>query len=165
MDVGALTLIVTLETEEAQGGLLIDHVRTVCPGEIFVTLVFLTNGFVIVPEPETKTQIPVPLVGELPANVAEAVPVVAQMVCEGPALATVGAALVTMVMLEVEAGHEEKLTDHRSTVVPVVNPVMVVLLSVGVVIVPDPEIFVHIPSPTTGIFPAKTAEPTVAQTV
>jgi hypothetical protein len=69
-----------LETEDAHGGLLIDHVKTVWPGLIFVTVVFLSNGLVIVPVPETITQIPVPLAGLLPANVAVAVPVVAQSV-------------------------------------------------------------------------------------
>ena len=68
------------ETDEAQGVLLIDQVRTVIPGEIFVTVVFLSKGFVIVPDPDTKTQMPVPLVGAFPAKVAVAVPVVAQSV-------------------------------------------------------------------------------------
>lgn len=77
---GALVVIVMLETEEAQGGLLIDHVKTVCPGVKPVTVVFLTSGFVIVPEPETLTQIPVPLAGLFPLSVAVAVPVVAQRV-------------------------------------------------------------------------------------
>jgi hypothetical protein len=120
-------LIVILETEDAQGGLLIDQVRTVCPGEIFVTVVFLTNGFVIVPLPETKTQIPVPAAGAFPAKVALAVPVVAHNVCVGPAFETVGGGLVTMVILETDAAHEEKFTDHVSTVVPAVSPVIVEL--------------------------------------
>ena len=68
------------ETDEAQGVLLIDQVRTVCPGEILVTVVFRNKGFVIVPVPETKTHIPVPEAGLLPASVAVAVPVVAQSV-------------------------------------------------------------------------------------
>jgi hypothetical protein len=72
--------MVMLETEEAHGVLLIDHVRIVKPGVNPVTVVFRTSGFVITPEPETKTQTPVPLVGLFPANVADAVPVAAQMV-------------------------------------------------------------------------------------
>jgi len=68
------------ETEEAQGGLLIDQVKTVSPGVNPVTVVFLTNGLVIVPEPETLTHIPVPLTGLFAFSVAVAVPVVAQRV-------------------------------------------------------------------------------------
>lgn len=76
----AFVIIVMFETEEAQGGLLMDHVSTVIPGVNPVTVVFRTNGFVIVPEPETKTHIPVPLAGLFPFNVAVAVPVVAHKV-------------------------------------------------------------------------------------
>lgn len=69
-----------LETDDAQGVLLIDQVRIVAPGDILVTVVFLKFGFVIVPEPETLTHTPAPTAGALPARVAVAVPVVAQSV-------------------------------------------------------------------------------------
>lgn len=72
--------MVMLETEDAHGRFVIDHVSTVCPGEIFVTVVFLRRGFVIVPVPETNTQTPLPTVGAFPARVAFTVPVVAQSV-------------------------------------------------------------------------------------
>lgn len=158
-------MIVIFETEDAHGGLLIDHVITVVPGDRFVTVVFLTNGFVMVPLPETLTHIPVPLVGAFPFKVAVAVPVVAQSVWLAPALETVGGGLVTIVIFETEAAHEEKLTDHVSIVVPAVSPIIVVLLRVGVVIVPGPETFTHIPVPIAGLFPANNAEPEVAQMV
>lgn len=80
VDVIPLVVIVILETEEAQGGLLIDQVRTVTPGVNPVTVVFRTSGFVIVPEPETFTHKPVPIATTFPAKVAVAVPVVAQSV-------------------------------------------------------------------------------------
>jgi hypothetical protein len=83
----------------------------------------------------------------------------------GPALDEVGGAFVTMVIFETEAAQEEKLTDHVSTVVPVVSPVIVVLFRVGVVIVPDPETLTHNPVPTMGTFPAKNAEPPLEQMV
>jgi hypothetical protein len=95
------------ETEDAQGGLLIDHVRMVKPGVNPVTVVFLTSGFVIIPEPETSTQIPEPLEALLPAKVVLAVPVEAQSVWLGPAFATVGGGFVTMVMFETDAAQEE----------------------------------------------------------
>lgn len=80
MEGGALVVIVTLEVEDVQGGLLIDQVRTVTPGEIFVSAEFLIAGFARAPDPETMTQSPVPVVGALPAIIVEAVPVVAQSV-------------------------------------------------------------------------------------
>lgn len=123
------------------------------------------KGFVIVPEPETITHIPVPLTGLLPARVAVAVPVVAHNVWFGPALEIVGTFLIVMVILDVEAAQDEKLTDQVSTVVPTVSPVIVELGFVGVVIVPGPETFTQSPLPTTGVFPARFAEPTETQTV
>ena len=99
--------MVMLDTDEAQGGLLIDQVRTVKPGVNPVTVVFLRSGFVIVPDPETFTHIPVPLAGLFPLSVAVAVPVVAQSVWLGPAFETVGAGRVVMVMFEIEAAQEE----------------------------------------------------------
>ena len=80
MDGKAFVIMVMFETDEAQGGLLIDQVITVIPGVNPVTVVFLKSGFVIVPEPDTFTHIPVPLAGLFPFRVAVAVPVVAQSV-------------------------------------------------------------------------------------
>ena len=57
------------------------------------------EGVVIVPEPLTKVQVPVPVVGVFPASVA----VVPQTVCGVPALAVVGAATPVIVTVEVEA--------------------------------------------------------------
>lgn len=72
---------------------------------------------------------------------------------------------MTMVIFEVDAGQEEKLTDQVRTVVPVVRPVIVELFCEGLVIVPGPETFTHNPVPTAGEFPANVAIPDVAQTV
>lgn len=165
MEGTAFVVIVTFETEEAQGGLLIDHVKTVNPGVKPVSAVFLRRGFARVPEPETITHIPVPLTGALPAKLVEAVPVVAQRTWLGPAFETVGAGFVVIVMFEIEGTQDEKLVVHASTVVPTVSPVTVEAGFVGVVIVPGPEIFVHTPEPTTGVLPAKRAVPAVTQTV
>ena len=161
----ALVVIVTFETEEAQGGLLIDQVNTVKPGDKLVRAVFLRTGFARVPEPETITQIPIPLAGALPAMLVEAVPVVAHKTWFGPAFETVGAGFVVIVMLETEEAHEEKLTDHVSTVVPTVSPVIVEFGELGLVITPGPETFTQRPVPTAGVFPANKAEPLVTQTV
>ena len=57
-------------------------------GELAVVIVAVTG-------PLTCVQVPVPTVAVLPAIVAE--PLLAQMVCGEPALATVGGAFVVMV--------------------------------------------------------------------
>ena len=72
--------MVTFDTDAAQGELLIDQVKTVIPGDIFVRPEFLNTGFAMVPEPEIFTHSPVPVVGALPAKKVEAVPVVAHNV-------------------------------------------------------------------------------------
>lgn len=72
---------------------------------------------------------------------------------------------MVIVMFDVEAGHEEKLTDHVSTVVPTVSPVIVEVGEREFVIVPGPETFIHLPVPTTGLFPASVAVPAETQMV
>ena len=69
---------VTCEVEDEHGGLFIDHIKTVTPGVKPVTVVFLKVGVVIIPDPETKVQEPVPTAGAFPARVAVTVPVAAQ---------------------------------------------------------------------------------------
>jgi hypothetical protein len=49
-----------LETEEAQGGLLIDQVSTVVPAAKPVIVVAGLFGAVIAPDPETFTHKPIP---------------------------------------------------------------------------------------------------------
>jgi hypothetical protein len=96
---GALIVKVTFEVDDVQGGLSIDHIKTVTPGVNPVTVVFRTNGFVIVPDPETKVHEPVPTAGAFPARVAVADPDIAQSVWLGTALAIVGAALPSITIL------------------------------------------------------------------
>ena len=55
----------------------------------------------IVPLPDTTVQLPVPTAGVLP----DIVYVVAQIVCEAPALATVGKLSRIMATVEVDGGH------------------------------------------------------------
>jgi hypothetical protein len=57
-----LTVIVTLETEGAQGALEMVHAKTLVPDPKPVILVVGESEFVIVPLPETKVQAPVPVV-------------------------------------------------------------------------------------------------------
>ncbi len=80
--------IATVEIEAAQTPLVIRHLKTLVPTPNPVIVVLGKVGDVMVPAPETKVQLPVPTAGVLAFMVA----VVAQTVCEGPALATVGGA-------------------------------------------------------------------------
>ena len=154
---GALTVIVTLEVEEVQGGLLIDHVKTETPGLIFVNPEFLKRGFAIVPVPDTKTHKPEPAAGLLPARKVDAVPVVAQSVWFGPAFATVGIALPTMIILSNEAAQGAFEMVHLKVLFPTPNPVMVEFGELGETIVPLPPIKVQTPVPAVGVFAAITA--------
>src|SRR4051812_37214851 len=92
--------MVTCETEAAQGGLEIVHAKTFGPTPSDVIVVFLTRGLVIVPDPETKDQFPIPAAGLFPAMVAAAL---TQTFWFGPAFAAVGAATPTIVICETEA--------------------------------------------------------------
>lgn len=59
-----------------------------------------------------------------------------------------------MVTFEVEGVHGLLEMVHAKTLLPNPKPVMLVLAKVGFVIVPLPEINVHEPVPTAGVFPA-----------
>jgi hypothetical protein len=81
-----------------------------------------------------------------------------------PAFEMEGSATPVIVTLDAEAVHGLLLIIHRKTFGPVPRPVMVVLGSAGLVIVPLPEIRVHKPVPVTGVF-ADIVAPAETQTV
>ena len=85
------------------------------------------------------------------------------MVCEAPALATVGKLSRIIATVEVDGGHTPLDMVHCRTCVPVLIPVNPEAGEVGVVITSDPETKVQEPVPTAGVFPASVA--VVAQTV
>ena len=58
-------------------------------------------------------------------------------------------------------GQDPLVIVQINTFVPTFNPVTAEVSEVGVVIVPEPVNKVHIPVPTTGVFPAKTEDPTL----
>jgi hypothetical protein len=80
-------------------------------------------------------------------------------------VAVVGRPLVVMVMSEVEDIQGELLIDQVRTVVPAVNPVMVLVAERELVIVPLPETFIHRPVPEVGMFPARVVDPVLTQIV
>lgn len=70
---GAIPVMVTLETEFAQGGFEIVHLKTFGPTPRPVIVVEGDNEFVIVPDPEIKVHAPVPTNAGFAAMVAPAV--------------------------------------------------------------------------------------------
>jgi hypothetical protein len=106
--------------------------------------------FVIVPEPETKVQTPVPTVGVL-ADI-KAFGLLIQSVCVVPALATVGISLTSIVIVEDEAKHGAFEIVHWKTLVPKGNPVIEVVGDNELVMVPPPETKVQTPTPTVAVF-------------
>jgi hypothetical protein len=86
-------VIVTVEVDVPQGGLLMVHWNTFGPKPKPVTVVVGEEGVVMVPVPLTSVQVPVPAVGVFAAIVAE----VAQTLCAGPAADVVGEVLTVTV--------------------------------------------------------------------
>lgn len=71
-------VMVTFDTDDAQGELEIDQVSTVVPTVSPVSVELGSKEFVITPEPDILIHRPVPAVAVLPASVVE--PVLTQMV-------------------------------------------------------------------------------------
>ena len=72
-------------------------------------------------------------------------------------MAVVGLSLLVMVISSNVAAQGALVMVQRNTFAPTANPVMPELAALGEVIVPPPEINVHKPLPTVGIFPARVA--------
>ncbi len=96
---------------------------------------------------------PVPTAGTFPAIVA----VVAQTLCEGPALAVVGLASCWIRTVEVDGGHTPLLIVHSKTLLPTPKFTTPELGERGVMIIPGPLSTFHIPKPTLAVFAARVA--------
>lgn len=82
-----------------------------------------------------------------------------------PASAVVGAASIVIVKLSPLSAHNPlEIVQLNTKEVPEIA-VTVEVGEFGLVIVPIPLITVHVPVPTTGVFPAKVTEPIVLQIV
>jgi hypothetical protein len=156
-------VIVTLETEFAQGGLEIVHAKTLAPIPKPVMLLVGERELLITPVPDTRVHEPLPTVGLLAAIVV--VGLKAQIVWFGPALANDGAAFVVIVIFETEEAQGELLIDQVKTVNPGVNPVIEDVGERELVIMPDPETLIQLPIPIEGALAARTVDPAVTQTV
>ena len=79
-------MIDKVEVDAGQIPFVIVHMKTLTPKPNPTMFVFGDVGVTINPEPETSVQLPVPTAATLPAMVV----LVAQILNDGPALATVG---------------------------------------------------------------------------
>ena len=107
----------------------------------------------ILPAPNTNVQLPVPIAGTFPANVAE----LAQTDWLGPALDTVGAKNRVIATVELEDGQTPFPTVHIKIFAPAPNAVRPDVGELILEINPDPDTKVHVPVPMAGIFPLKVA--------
>ena len=146
----------TSAVEAAQGALLIVQRRITGPAPPVCVNVAPGNAALekLPVPPLTMLQAPVPAVGVLPPR-----PVVvpfAQMVCAPPTVAVVGAVLIVMVTLAVEAVQGALLIVHRTITGPA--PPVCVKVAFAVVVfglkVPVPPLtMLQAPVPTDGVFP------------
>jgi len=148
------TVMFTSSVDAGQDALEIVHLSvTDEPAESPVTVDVGDAGVVMVQEPETIDQVPVPVVGVLPANI---VLVTLHKLWSGPASATVGAAsTVTTTSSEVEPQLPLEIVHLKVVEAPIVRPLTVDVGSAGTSALPVPAIVDHAPVPTVGVFPAK----------
>ena len=74
----------------------------------------------------------------------------------GPAIAVVGILSTLILMVDEFVPQAPPLIVHCNTLIPSPKPVTELVASVGVVIVPLPDIKDHVPTPLVGVFAANT---------
>jgi len=137
-----------------QTPLAIVHWRTFVPKANPVKVDAGLLGLVTVPPPTITDHVPIPVMGILPANVV--VGLLIHNVWFDPATAAVGILSTWILIVELLVPQPPPLMVHLNTFIPKPKPVSELVASVGVVIMPVPEISDHVPTPLVGVFPAKT---------
>ncbi len=115
---------------------------------------FPNVGVVIVPLPKITDQVPIPVTGIFPVNTV--VGLLIHKVWFPPAVAVVGKLSTCILMVEEFVPQPPPLIVHCKTLTPMPNPVTGLVASVGVVMVPVPDINDQVPAPLVGVFAAKT---------
>ena len=148
-----LTEITTLSEDAVQGAFEMVQRKVDDPPMVKpVTPDVGDDGVVTTAEPDTTVQSPVPAVGVLPASV---VVVELHKDWSGPAAAVVGVALTEITTSSLDAVHGElDIVQRNVDDSPIVKPVTPDVRKVGLVTCAVPEITVHKPVPTVGLFPA-----------
>ncbi len=106
------------------------------------------------PEPDIILQVPVPTDGLFPAKVTLVNPQVDDPVWSAPALAVVGFRLKTIITSSILAEHGLLLIVQRKMLVEPAVPVKGDVGLEGNITLPPPDIILHAPVPTVGVFPA-----------
>ncbi len=110
------------------------------------------NEFVMVPNPETIVQTPVPTVGVF--AVMNVLGLEVHSVWLIPALDIVGTSLTDIVTLDTEAAHGAFEMVHAKTLLPTAKPVILDVGESEFVITPLPETKLHAPAPTNAVLAA-----------
>lgn len=146
--------MVTSSKEAAHTPLVIVHRKTFAPTDNPLNAEVAEPGTAIVPVPEINVQVPVPVKGTFPANVADE----EQIVWSGPALDVVGTGSTFMVTWSEEDGQDPLEIIQRKVFIPVLNPFTGEVGEFEFEMIPVPATNVHTPVPIAGLFPANTAE-------
>ena len=149
----AALVIVTVSPDAGHDALLIVQTNEFVPTLNPVTGEVGLPGVVTKAPPAMTVHTPVPLVGVLAANVAEA----AHTPKSAPASAVVGAWSRVIITVSFDDGHEPLLIVHTNVFAPTLRPVTPDAGLPGVVTDAPPPTTVHVPVPTEAVFPASVA--------
>lgn len=109
---------------------------------------------VMVPLPDARVQVPVPMTGTLPLKLVA----VEQMVWSLPALAAVGSASTVMITVSFEAGQVPFTMLQTNTFWPMLSPVTDEVAEFTLPNVPLPDASDQVPVPVVGTLAAKADE-------
>lgn len=109
---------------------------------------------VMVPLPDARVQVPLPIIGTLPLKLVA----VEQMVWSMPALATVGSASTVMITVSFEAGQVPFTMLQTNTFWPMLSPVTDEVAELTLPNVPLPDTSDQVPVPVVGTLAAKADE-------
>jgi hypothetical protein len=148
----AKLVMLTVEVLGGHTPLLMVHWKMFVPVPKAVTPLAGFVGVVIVPKPDTKLQLPVPIAGVLPDKF---VAVVAHKLKLLPALATLGLKKRVTDTVEVLGGHTPLLMVHANTLVPTPKKFTAEVGEFADATIPLPDTKLHVPVPTSGVLPAR----------
>lgn len=159
----ASTCTLVVEVDEAHTPLEIVHCTIVVPVVNPVKLELALLGVTTVPLPETIFHNPFPTLGMFAFNTV--LPVLTQMVWDGPALETVGTLSTCIVVVEMDVAQIPFAILHCKTFIPGLVKLYVDEGEFTAAIVPVPDTKLHVPTPTTGAFAANVVTELLTQTV
>ena len=148
----AKLVMLTVEVLGGHTPLLMVHANTLVPVPKAVTPLAGFVGVVIVPKPDTKLQLPLPIAGVLPDRL---VAVVAHKLKSVPALAVLGLKKRVTETVDVLGGHTPLLMVHANTLVPTPKKFTAEVGEFADAIIPLPDTKLHVPVPINGVLPPR----------